>query len=155
MFITVFIRTRHRSLCWYRWIQSTISALPYFLKIHSNIIFTSTPRSSTYLQVFQSKYHIHFSYLLCMLHVPLHSLTLITLITCDEASHYEVFSNFPVLLVTLSIWQLFCQMVQQSLIIIKLINWIYQQNCRESCRYSVSNATSLQRNSTRINLLHI
>jgi hypothetical protein len=35
-FITVFIRVRHRSLSWLRWIQSTHSH-PHFLKIHLNI----------------------------------------------------------------------------------------------------------------------
>jgi hypothetical protein len=43
-FITVFKRARHHSLLWARWIQSTLLS-PYFPKIHSNIIFPSTPTS--------------------------------------------------------------------------------------------------------------
>jgi hypothetical protein len=44
-FITVFIRSRHQSLSWPRWIQS-IAPKPYFPKIYFNIILPSTPRSS-------------------------------------------------------------------------------------------------------------
>jgi hypothetical protein len=44
-FITVFIRARHWSLSWARWVQSTISR-HFASKIHSNIILPSTPRSS-------------------------------------------------------------------------------------------------------------
>jgi hypothetical protein len=52
----------------------------YLPKIHSNIIFPSTPRSSqvaSSLQVFQPKYGMHFSSLPCMLHAPLISTSLI------------------------------------------------------------------------------
>jgi hypothetical protein len=42
-FITVFITTRHWSLCWARCIQSTST---HFSKIHSNIMFPSTAGSS-------------------------------------------------------------------------------------------------------------
>jgi len=45
MFITVFTRARYWSPSWVGLIQSTVSP-PYFPKIHSNIFFPSTPRSS-------------------------------------------------------------------------------------------------------------
>jgi len=41
---------------------------PCFSKIHFNIILPSAPRSS--LQVLWTKFHMHFSYLLCVLHAP-------------------------------------------------------------------------------------
>jgi hypothetical protein len=64
-FITVFTRAYHWSLSWARWIQSTPShqiSLRSIL-IHSNITLPSMPRSS-------DQNSMHFSPLLCVLHVP-------------------------------------------------------------------------------------
>jgi hypothetical protein len=46
----MFTTAHHWSLSWARWIQSTPSL--YFLKIHSNIIFPSTPKSSEWSHPF-------------------------------------------------------------------------------------------------------
>jgi hypothetical protein len=51
--ITVFTRSRHRSLPWATWIQST-SSLSYFLKIRFSIILPSTPMFSKWSLPFRS-----------------------------------------------------------------------------------------------------